>query len=819
MSENLKNKLKKKEELTNNNNLLNNISKVINEGNIITSNNNNNNDDNQLLVKESLKTFKEKKIKERIEKREARKMFRINQQVSLIEELRQRLDSETPPCGYYSKISDEDNETIPINLRPKIYFKNLAISDKTLKGLNYDKKYKLTPIQRASIPHALYNRDILGASKTGSGKTLAFVIPLLEKLYLSRWSSLDGLGGLIVVPTRELAIQVFEVIKTIGKFHDFSLGLIIGGNNLRVEQSMLNSMNILVGTPGRILQHITETPYFNPDNLQMLIIDEADEILKEGFANDLNEIMSYLPKDKQTLMFSATLTKNIKALAKFNLKCPEYISINNIENLMMFNNQEQITNNSLSKINIELKNEGETSNKVEKDSSLVNSLMPKSLLQFYTIVEPENKINVLYSFLNTHKNAKAIVFVTSCKQVRYYYETFRKLKLGFTFLELHGNQKQSKRTAIYYNFLEKANSVLFCTDIGSRGMDFPSINWVVQVDVPDCLETYIHRVGRTARYKSAGNSLLFVSIHEKEYLNVFKNKNIPIKPISINKDKLVNLQPILRSILSENPDINYLAQRALVNYYKSVAYNKNKNIFDHKKIDINKLSQSLGLMIKPKIITKDNKNNDTDVKVNDNFDSNDEDDNNINAAKKTKLEKFKEKIKKKKEQKAKQSNLINNTNNNLILKDNETDFIKKKRKISISSQDKESINRDVELNKKTTVNYNQNVSGIKNSNKLAEDRYKTINTELKLKESEYKQLDKLRVKEKHRQQRQESKYEDYKKHGLEMSSSNEESSNESECETDKKTTLSNKPIKTNYTNKENIAKDIIKQGNKSKLLF
>lgn len=658
------------------------------------------------------------------------KIKRQNNQIIEIESLRQRLDVETPPCGYYPKITDENNETVPINLRPKSLFKELPLSNRTLRGLNDDKKFKMTPIQRASLPHSLYNRDIIGSSKTGSGKTFSFVIPVLEKLYLNKWSSIDGVGALIILPTRELAIQVFEVFRVIGKYHDFSLGLVIGGNNLEKEKSTLYHINILIGTPGRIIQHITETPYFTLDNLQILVVDEADRILDEGFEKELNEIITYLPTNRQTLLFSATITKTIKSLAKMNLKCPEKISINNIENLMSLSETIE-TNDKLSRININIKDDKEKNNKSDSE----NLITPKNLHQFYTKVNPEDKLNVLYSFLNTHKNMKILIFLSSCKEVRFFYETFKRLKLGFTFLELHGGQKQNKRTAIFYTFLEKSNSVLFATDIAARGMDFPCINWVIQVDAPEDLSTYIHRVGRTARYKSQGNSLLFLSQSETEYLNYFNSKSIPIKSISINKDKIVNLQPIIRSILSENPDINYLAQRAIISYVKSIAYQSNKKIFNHKSIDIEKLALSFGLMMTPKIVDK-SKTREMDE---------DEESDEEGEKKLTKLEKYKAKIKKKKEESRRQK------------EEEEKGFLKIKRKLSVEDNENEKDVKEKKAEKSMLIT-SQDKENIKK-------RYKEIESELRMNEYTSKMENKERVKSQHKQQRIAQKARDYERHG------------------------------------------------------
>ena len=251
-----------------------------------------------------------------------------------INNLEARIINEVPPTGNFS-INTEQTSNNQKKLEkweePKSKFSELPLSHKILKGLSEAKYFKMTPIQRATLPHSLAKRDIMGASKTGSGKTLCFLIPTLENLYRDGWSKGQGLGALIILPTRELAIQTFEVINKIGKYFNFSVGMVIGGNKYDTEQKAINQMNILIGTPGRLLQHMSETPMFNADNLQILIIDEADRVLDEGFEEDINELLTYLPKNRQTLLFSATLTKNLKRLIKINMNQPEYINLSHTD--------------------------------------------------------------------------------------------------------------------------------------------------------------------------------------------------------------------------------------------------------------------------------------------------------------------------------------------------------------------------------------------------------------------------------------------------------------------------------------------------------
>ena len=192
----------------------------------------------------------------------------------------------------------------------------------------------MTETQRAAIPHALKGRDIVACARTGSGKTLSYLIPVIEKLYKERWTPLDGLGALILVPTRELGIQCYEVLRQFGSYHEFSAGLVIGGKDVEKEKGIIRSMNILICTPGRLMQHMDETALFNADNLKILVLDEVDRLMDMGFKNTVDNIMENLPTDVQTLVFSATIGKKVKDLMKLNLKGDhEYICIHDYDSL------------------------------------------------------------------------------------------------------------------------------------------------------------------------------------------------------------------------------------------------------------------------------------------------------------------------------------------------------------------------------------------------------------------------------------------------------------------------------------------------------
>ncbi|XP_057725869.1 DEAD-box ATP-dependent RNA helicase 32 [Arachis stenosperma] len=441
-------------------------------------------------------------------------------------------------------------------------FQQLPLSKKTKDGLRAAKFVSMTEIQRASLPHALCGRDILGAAKTGSGKTLAFIIPVLETLYRERWGPEDGVGSIIISPTRELAGQLFDVLKSVGKFHNFSAGLLIGGRkDVDMEKERVNELNILICTPGRLLQHMDETPNFECSQMQVLVLDEADRILDSGFKKELNAIISQLPKRRQTLLFSATQTKSIQDLARLSLKDPEYLSVH----------EESVT------------------------------ATPTLLKQIVMEVALDQKLNMLWSFIKTHLQSKILVFLSSCKQVKFVFEAFKKLHPGIPLKCLHGRMKQERRMAIYSEFCEK-RSVLFSTDVAARGLDFnKAVDWVVQVDCPENVASYIHRVGRTARYKSVGKSVLFLLPSEMQMFEKLKAAKVPVH---FNKPKKELVQPVstlLASLLVKYPDLQHRAQRAFVTYLRSIHIQKDKEIFDVMKLPIDEYSASLGLPMTPKI--------------------------------------------------------------------------------------------------------------------------------------------------------------------------------------------------------------------------
>ncbi|XP_057342176.1 probable ATP-dependent RNA helicase DDX10 isoform X2 [Microplitis mediator] len=467
----------------------------------------------------------------------------------------------------YNKIDEANIKT----------FSDLPLSEQTQKGLA-ENGYKVpSDIQRQCIGVALQGKDILGAAKTGSGKTLAFLIPVIECLYREQWSALDGPGALIITPTRELAYQIFETLRKIGKYHNFSASLIIGGKDLKLERNRLERCNIIIGTPGRILQHMNENAGLSFDNMKILVLDEADRCLDFTFQKSIDAIIEFLPEERQSLLFSATQTKKVKDLARLSLEHPVYISIH----------------------------------------EHTKYVTPENLRQNYAVCNINDKLAMLWSFLKQHQNQKIIVFFSTCKQTKYMYEAFCKLRPGIALTALYGRIHQLKRMSIYEKFCKTKRAALFATDIASRGLDFPDVHWVIQMDCPEDTDQYIHRVGRTARFQSDGQSLLVLLPKELKMVDKLIERKIPIKKINISENYLFSPHRKLESFLARDVELNQSAKRAFQSYIKSVDHMKDKEVFDVKSLDTDAYAISLGLAIAPKIRIKKKENKNKSNKIED----------------------------------------------------------------------------------------------------------------------------------------------------------------------------------------------------------
>lgn len=441
-------------------------------------------------------------------------------------------------------------------------FQNFNLSSETLFGLKAAGYDEPTEIQKQTLKSALEGRDILGSAKTGSGKTLAFIIPLLECLHKEKWSKNDGLGALVITPTRELAYQIFEVLRLVGQRHQFSAALIIGGKDLALERKRIDQMNIIICTPGRMQQHMEENPLFHGDSLKILIIDEADRILDLGFRDSLNSIIDFLPTERQCLLFSATQTNSVQDLARLSLRNPVTISI-------------------------------------DADAP---TMTPDTLKQKYTVINLEQKLSFLWAFIKRHKKSKILVFIATCKQTRFINDLFCRMKPGISINALHGGLHQLKRMDIYNKFRDVRHCVLLATDVAARGLDFPDVDWVVQLDSPDDATTYIHRVGRTARLDKPGRSLLVLMPNEKSFvLDMLAKKKILVEEVPTRDKHLFWIENAIESHLAKDVSLKEEAKRAFSCYIKSLLNSRFRHLFDLKQLDLKAYAKSLGLEVMPRI--------------------------------------------------------------------------------------------------------------------------------------------------------------------------------------------------------------------------
>ena len=433
-----------------------------------------------------------------------------------------------------------------------------------------------TEVQEKVIPIAKKGKDIMCTAKTGSGKTLAFLIPAMEMLIRTDFQQSQGVGIIIITPTRELALQIYDVAKELLFLAHKKCGVIIGGGYRKKEaKKLIRGVNLLIATPGRLLDHLNNTVGFKYNNLCMLIIDEADAILKNGFEEELIQILKILPKERQTMLFSATLSKKIENLGLLSLNNPTYIQL---------------------KINPESNN---------------NNL--QNLDQGYLIIEGNLKFIFLYAFLKKNLNQKIMIFFNSCSEVQFF--SYLLNYIGIEVMSISGDLKQINRETIYREFFNLEKGILICTDIAQRGLDFPEVDWIVNYDLPLSVDEYLHRVGRTARGpNSHGKSLLILLPNEIDLLERIKEKNIIMKEYEFKKEKLMDIQQKYELLISSNPALENLTIEAYKNYIFSYMYSKN-NSKDNKQnienIDKAKLIKSFGLKEIPFIKLKNisNKNN------------------------------------------------------------------------------------------------------------------------------------------------------------------------------------------------------------------
>ena len=410
-------------------------------------------------------------------------------------------------------------------------FEDLSLSNSIQRAVFEEGYTQPTPIQEKSIPHILAGKDLVGCAQTGTGKTAAFAIPIIHNLHRIVGSSkkTKQIRCLVVTPTRELAVQIGESFDTYGKYTNLRQLTIFGGvSQVPQVDQLKKGIDILIATPGRLLD-LHKQGFIDFDHLHFLVLDESDLMLDMGFINDVRKIVKLVPTNRQTLLFSATMPMAIRELADTFLNKPEYVSVTPVSS---------------------------TAEIIEQQIYFVDKTDKRALL--YHLIRNENLSNVLV-FVRTKHGADNVV-----KALK---------KHGVNAEAIHGDKSQTARQRVLDNFKAKEISVLVATDIAARGIDIESLPYVINFDLPNIPETYVHRIGRTGRAGNGGISISFCSKDEEPYWkDIQKLIKVSVKTIKDHpypwKDEVPNPDA--------KPDLRNKKKPEGTNSRKSEASKKNK---------------------------------------------------------------------------------------------------------------------------------------------------------------------------------------------------------------------------------------------------
>uniref|UniRef100_A0A0V0GAG2 ATP-dependent RNA helicase n=1 Tax=Triatoma dimidiata TaxID=72491 RepID=A0A0V0GAG2_TRIDM len=395
----------------------------------------------------------------------------------------------------------------------------------------------MTVVQQLTIPVLFSRKDALVRSQTGSGKTLAYAVPILNFLQDVRpkISRSDGVKALVVLPTRELALQTYECFqKLVRAFTWLVPGILIGGEKRKSEKARIRKgITILIGTPGRLLDHTKRTKSLSLCNVQWLVLDEADKLLDLGYEEAVGNLLEVLRMDQsddlertkavQTVLLSATLTPGVERLAGLALNSPVRLDAS----------------------------ESKTEN-LNADDVLSHFIIPQTLDQKYVIVPTKLRLVLLSATIKYHyqleETNKILIFMATQDMVNFYTELLKNISemKNISFFKLHGNMTQIGRTEVFKKFRSTVSGVLLCTDVGARGLDLPKTDVIIQYNAPPNPADYVHRVGRTARVGSSGVSILFLESSERNFLHWLNEKRIKLEE--------QNVETYLEGLISLNMD-------------------------------------------------------------------------------------------------------------------------------------------------------------------------------------------------------------------------------------------------------------------------
>lgn len=402
-----------------------------------------------------------------------------------------------------------------------INFQTIGISSGLEKVLKENKITKPTPIQEQAIPELLKGKDVIAQAYTGTGKTFAFMLPIMETIDINR----QYIQALIITPTRELAIQITGEAKKLARVKDISILAVYGGQDVDKQlRKLKKGVNIVIGTPGRLLDHMRRES-IDLSQLKMLVLDEADEMLNMGFLKDIEDIIYKTPKKRQTMLFSATMPKELRNLATRYMKEPVQLQVQG----------SNVTLDEIKQVVIETTDRG--------------------------------KQDALCNIIDEQRPFMAIIFCRTKRRVKTLNDNLR--GRGYNSDEIHGDLSQAKREKVIKSFRKMEIQLLVATDVAARGLDIEGITHIFNYDIPEDAESYIHRIGRTGRAGETGTAFTFVTPRNKQALDAIEKKiMVSLKTRKIVKDDKRNK--------SEKKDYKDKSS------FKKQSYGRNKN-FNRKK--------------------------------------------------------------------------------------------------------------------------------------------------------------------------------------------------------------------------------------------
>lgn len=421
-------------------------------------------------------------------------------------------------------------------------FKDLRVSDPVMKALEKMGFEEATPIQSETIPHVLEGNDVIGQAQTGTGKTAAYGIPMIQHFD----ENMRKIQGLVVAPTRELAIQVAEEINRLSKFTSIRALAVYGGQQMgRQIRALKDGPQIVVATPGRLLDHMRRKT-IRIENVKTAVLDEADEMLDMGFIDDIRDILKGIPEERQTLLFSATIPKEIRDIAANLMKNPHEIRVK------------------------------------------AKAMTVENIDQYFVEVPDKFKFDTLTNHLDIHAPKLAIIFSRTKKRVDEITDGLQ--ARGFRAEGIHGDLTQGKRMNVLEKFKGGRVEVLVATDVAARGLDISDVTHVYNFDIPQDPESYVHRIGRTGRAGKNGEAISFVTPREiphlREIEKVTKSKMERLVPPT-NQDAERGQQQV-----AVDKILNTVEKKDLQSYHESA----NELLRDHDSITV--ISAALNMLTK-----------------------------------------------------------------------------------------------------------------------------------------------------------------------------------------------------------------------------